>query len=182
MTDEPWNRNAGKYDLPSNGAPKVDEPRPAEAAPCGEIELNVTAGDLESIAVEQLAGEGARSALSDSHWQLRLTVERVERLMEEKKGISDDIRDVFSEAKSNGFDAPALRAVIKRRAMQPHLRDEMDALIDTYECALGMGHRGTIDGGELRVAAVPVEKLPTRSKKMSTALALAAAAKMARHA
>lgn len=71
--------------------------------------------------------------------QLRLFIERIERLNEEKKGISDDTRDVFSEAKSQGYDPKAMRAVIKLRAMERHQREESEALIDTYKSALGLG-------------------------------------------
>jgi len=70
--------------------------------------------------------------------QLRLLLERIERLSEEKKGIQDDIKDVFLEAKATGFDPKIMRAVLKRRAMQPHDRQEMDAILETYESALGM--------------------------------------------
>lgn len=70
--------------------------------------------------------------------QLRLLIERVERLEEEKKGIADDIRDVYSEAKSTGFDTKTMRAIIQLRKMEKHDRDEHDALMDTYRVALGM--------------------------------------------
>jgi uncharacterized protein (UPF0335 family) len=70
--------------------------------------------------------------------QLRLLIERIERLEEEKKGISDYIKDVYSEAKSTGFDTKAIRAVIKLRAMEKHHRDEAEAILDTYKAALGL--------------------------------------------
>jgi len=70
--------------------------------------------------------------------QLRLFVERVERLTEEKKNIADDIRDVFLEAKSQGFDTKTIKEIIKLRAMDPHERREREALLDTYKAALGM--------------------------------------------
>ena len=69
---------------------------------------------------------------------LRLFIERIERLDEEKRGISDDIRDVFSEAKSTGYDTKAMRAVLKLRRMEKHHRDEMEMLVDTYKAALGL--------------------------------------------
>lgn len=65
-------------------------------------------------------------------------IERVERLEEEKKGISDDIRDIFAEAKSAGFDAKAIRAVIKLRKMNAADRDEQEYLVETYRKALGI--------------------------------------------
>lgn len=70
--------------------------------------------------------------------QLKAIVERVERLAEEKKTISDDIRDVFAEAKGNGFDVKALRAVIRIRAMDANERAEQEAVLDTYLNALGI--------------------------------------------
>ena len=70
--------------------------------------------------------------------QLRLFIERIERLEEEKKGIADDIKDVYSEAKSTGFDAKTMRGVIRLRKMEKHHRDEAEALMETYLAALGM--------------------------------------------
>jgi uncharacterized protein (UPF0335 family) len=70
--------------------------------------------------------------------QLRLLIERVERLEEEKKGIAADIRDVYNEAKSQGFDAKTMRAIVKLRAMDVNDRREAEALLDTYKAALGM--------------------------------------------
>jgi len=70
--------------------------------------------------------------------QLRSIVERVEKLEEEKKAISDDIRDVFGEAKVNGFDLKALRAIVRLRKMEASEREEQDAILETYMYALGM--------------------------------------------
>ena len=70
--------------------------------------------------------------------ELRLLIERIERLEEEKKGISDDIRDVYSEAKARGYDAKIMRQIIKLRAMETHERQEWEAVLDTYISALGM--------------------------------------------
>jgi uncharacterized protein (UPF0335 family) len=70
--------------------------------------------------------------------QLRLLIERIERLEEEKKGISEDIKDVYGEAKSTGFDVKTIRAVIRLRKMETHHRDEAAMLLDTYCTALGM--------------------------------------------
>lgn len=70
--------------------------------------------------------------------ELRLLIERIERLEEEKKGISDDIREVYSEAKSRGYDAKIMRQIIKLRAMESHERQEWEAVLDTYIAALGM--------------------------------------------
>ncbi|MET0250453.1 MAG: DUF2312 domain-containing protein [Sphingobium sp.] len=70
--------------------------------------------------------------------QLRLLIERVERLEEEKKGIGDDIKDVYLEAKANGYDPKIMRQIVRLRKMQPHDRQEMEAILQTYLAALGM--------------------------------------------
>jgi uncharacterized protein (UPF0335 family) len=70
--------------------------------------------------------------------QLRLLIERIERLEEEKKGIADDIKDVYGEAKSTGFDTKTIRQIVRLRRMEKHARDEADALLETYRQALGM--------------------------------------------
>lgn len=70
--------------------------------------------------------------------ELRLLIERIERLEEEKKGIADDIRDVYSEAKARGYDAKIMRMVVKLRKMEDHDRQEMEAILDTYKHALGL--------------------------------------------
>ncbi len=70
--------------------------------------------------------------------QLRLFIERIERLEEEKKGMSDDIRDVYSEAKGQGYDSKTMRAIVRLRKMEKNDRDEADALLETYRAALGM--------------------------------------------
>ena len=71
--------------------------------------------------------------------QLRLFIERIERLEEEKKGMADDIRDVYSEAKSQGYDSKTMRAIVRLRKMEKNARDEAEALLDTYKAALGLG-------------------------------------------
>ena len=70
--------------------------------------------------------------------QLRLFIERIERLEEEKKGIADDVKDVYAEAKSNGYDTKSMRKIVALRRMEKHARDEMDALLETYRNALGL--------------------------------------------
>lgn len=70
--------------------------------------------------------------------RLRSLVERIETLNEEKAGIESDIRDIFAEAKSAGFDAKAIRAVIKLRKMNAADRDEQEMLVETYRKALNI--------------------------------------------
>ena len=70
--------------------------------------------------------------------QLKAFVERVERLEEEKKAIADDIRDVYAEAKGNGFDVKALRTIVRLRKQDIDERKEQEAILETYMHALGM--------------------------------------------
>ena len=70
--------------------------------------------------------------------QLKSIIERIERLEEEKKTISDDIRDVYAESKGNGFDVKALRAIIRLRKQDPDERVEQETILETYMQALGM--------------------------------------------
>lgn len=70
--------------------------------------------------------------------QLRSFVERIERLEEEKKGIADDIKDVYAEAKGNGFDTKVMREVVRIRKQDKNAWQEMEDLLDLYMHALGM--------------------------------------------
>ena len=70
--------------------------------------------------------------------QLKSVIERVERLEEEKKTISDDIRDVYAEAKGNGFDVKALRSIVRLRKQDKDERMEYESVLETYMHALGM--------------------------------------------
>lgn len=78
------------------------------------------------------------SASSFAHGQLNQLVARIERLEEEKKTISDDIKEVYHEAKGNGFDTKVLRALIALRKKDAADRAEHDAMMDVYMAALGM--------------------------------------------
>ena len=84
------------------------------------------------------AKEGHNSSATDD--RLRLLIERIERLEEEKKGIADDIKDVYSEAKAVGYDAKIMREIIRLRKMKPDDLREFEAVLDTYKTALGMGY------------------------------------------
>jgi uncharacterized protein (UPF0335 family) len=70
--------------------------------------------------------------------RLRLLVERIERLEEEKKGVADDIKDVYLEAKSVGYDAKIMRKIVALRKLKPDDRREMEMILDTYKRALGL--------------------------------------------
>ncbi len=78
--------------------------------------------------------------------RLRSFIERIERLEEEKKALADDIRDVYSEAKANGFEVKIMRQIVKIRKMDKDELDEQEALLDTYLLALGM--RGAREAAE----------------------------------
>lgn len=71
--------------------------------------------------------------------RLRLLIERIERLEEEKKGIADDIKDVFLELKAVGYEPRIAKEIIKLRKMSPDDRKEMEAILDLYKAALGLG-------------------------------------------
>lgn len=77
-------------------------------------------------------------AAVDSDDRLRLLLERIERLREEKKSIADDERDVFAEAKAVGYDTKIIGQIIKLRKMKPDDRREMEMRLDTYKSALGL--------------------------------------------
>ena len=71
--------------------------------------------------------------------KLRLYIERVERLEEEERGISGDKSDVYKEAKSDGFCPKTMRKIVRIRRLETHVRQEEDALLETYRQALGLG-------------------------------------------
>lgn len=70
--------------------------------------------------------------------RLKSIVERVERLHEERKAIADDIKDVYAEAKSSGFDVKAIKHVVSLRSKDPNVVQEFEAIVDLYKSALGM--------------------------------------------
>lgn len=84
---------------------------------------------------------GHNSAATDAEntdRRLRLLVERVERLEEEKRDLAADIRDVFAEAKAVGYDVKIMRQVLRLRRMDANQRREQDMVLDTYRAALGL--------------------------------------------
>ena len=84
------------------------------------------------------AAEKEQPATRFAKDQLKAFVERIERLEEEKKATSDDIRDVYAEAKGTGFDTRALRTIVRMRKMDTDERREQQEVLDTYLHALGM--------------------------------------------
>jgi len=89
-----------------------------------------------TTAVNDKSKEGVSTRFAKD--QLKAIIERIEHLEEEKKAISDDIRDVYAEAKGNGYDVKALRTVIRLRKQDKDERAEQEAILETYLHALGM--------------------------------------------
>lgn len=75
--------------------------------------------------------------------QLRAFIERIERLEEEKKAITDDIKEVYAEAKGSGFDAKVMRQIVRIRKQDHNERAEQEAILDLYLHALGMADAGS---------------------------------------
>ena len=97
---------------------------------------------MVTAATAATAANGSReeeATVSFGRDQLKAFIERIERLEEEKKGMADDIRDVYAEAKSQGYDSKTMRAIVRLRKMEKHARDEAEALLETYKVALGLG-------------------------------------------
>ncbi|MEL6278002.1 MAG: DUF2312 domain-containing protein [Pseudomonadota bacterium] len=89
-------------------------------------------------AQNDFSGEDSPSSVTVSAGQLRSVIERVERLEEEKKEIADQIKEVYAEAKANGFDTKTIRKVIALRKKAPEERSEEEAMLDLYLNAMGM--------------------------------------------
>ena len=85
---------------------------------------------------EKLEAEQAHTTFARD--QLKSIIERIEKLEEEKKATSDDIRDVYAEAKGNGFDVKALRTIVRLRKLDSDERREQESILETYMHALGM--------------------------------------------
>ena len=93
-------------------------------------------GDSEDRAVEgHNSGQVVEGVAAD---EVRLLLERAERLDEERKAITDDIKDVFAEAKSRGYDVKALRGILRLRKKKPEEQQEETAIMEVYMRALGM--------------------------------------------
>ena len=86
----------------------------------------------------QASNDEAGTSETATGARLRSFIERIERLEEEKKALADDIKEVYSEAKGQGFDTKTMRKIVSLRKKDPDDRAEEDALLDTYKSALGM--------------------------------------------
>lgn len=99
--------------------------------------------------------------------ELRLFIERVERLTEEKQALQHDINGVYAKAKARGYDIRTMRECVKLRALETHVRQEREALLDTYKAALGLDYSETPLGGaavqraaeQFRKSCEPFEKV-----------------------
>ena len=89
-----------------------------------------------NIPLSGRAAQDTDANASDDH--LRLLIERIERLEEEKKGIADDIVDTYLEAKSVGYDVKIMRKIVALRKMPVDARREMEAILELYKNALGL--------------------------------------------
>lgn len=92
--------------------------------------------DDEMLDDSDAAVERAMSTATDD--KLRLLIERIERMEEEKKGVADDIRDTYNEGKSQGYDTKMMRKIVALRKMNPDDRREMEAVLEVYKAALGL--------------------------------------------
>jgi uncharacterized protein (UPF0335 family) len=85
-----------------------------------------------------MADEVTDSSQTVAAGQLKALIERIERLEEEKKTIADDIKDIYAEAKGNGFDTKAIRTIVRLRKQDAAEREEAETILDLYKAALGM--------------------------------------------
>ncbi len=92
----------------------------------------------DATAAAEAKGKSTDAATRFAKDQLKAIVERIEHLEEEKKAIADDIKDVYAEAKGNGYDVKALRKIIRLRKQDKNERAEEEAILETYMHALGM--------------------------------------------
>ena len=97
------------------------------------VDVTGATGESKRATTQKSADVGGVAA-----GQLRAFVERIERLEEEKKALAGDIKEVYAEAKGNGFDTKILRKVISIRKMEEAERQEQESLLDLYMAALGM--------------------------------------------
>lgn len=100
--------------------------------------IHTTTAEIKAAAERPDGKKADDTAHSFAKGQLKAIIERIEKLEEEKKTISDDIKDVYGEAKGNGFDVKALRTIIRMRKQDADERQEQETILETYMQALGM--------------------------------------------
>lgn len=106
-------------------------PKPTEAAQHDSMLDVPEGGDGRPLAPGDNSGPVAAE-------ELKLLIERIERMEEEKKGIADDVKDVYGEAKARGYDTKTMRVIIKLRKQDKDARAEAEALLETYKAAVGL--------------------------------------------
>lgn len=118
----------------------IGEADPGQSLPAGWEEHTSSRHKATFLLCDSCADNSGSAATSGNVAadQLRLFIERIERLEEEKKGIGDDIKDAYAELKAVGFDAKCVRKVVGLRKLDPLLRREENAILETYLHALGM--------------------------------------------
>ncbi len=87
---------------------------------------------------DQTNTEGGNTIGGIAAEALRQAIERIERLEEEKKALSDDIKEVYGQAKAQGFDPKIIRQIVRMRKMEEAEREETEQLLDLYKAAIGM--------------------------------------------
>lgn len=102
------------------------------------LDINDPANDQAREQMGAFVGKVLESRPNITGDRLRLFIERIERLEEEKKGLGQDITEVLGEAKAQGFDTKTMKRIIKLRKMSTHERQEAEAMLDTYMSAIGM--------------------------------------------
>lgn len=138
-----------KYITARRGGASTEDAAAIASIPLGEAALwdaDEERGELDWVqpwvepAVAEIGHNSGEKVMTNgmANDQLRLFIERVERLEEEKQSIADDIKDVYLEAKYQGYDPKIMKIIVRERKMDKNARDERDALLDTYRSALGM--------------------------------------------
>lgn len=122
-----------RCDAEANGAPEQLPEGWESHVATSSARTFIVCGDCASKNERTSKGTGDHAAD-----QLRLFIERIERIEEEIVGMQADRRDVYAEAKATGFDARAMREVVKIRKMEKHDRQEHEAILETYKAALGL--------------------------------------------
>lgn len=119
----------------------VATPALGEKLPEGWEEHSSTRQKATFIICRECAGKNgttSRSTGDSAADQLRLFIERIERIEDEQRGLADDKKDVYAEAKSTGYDVKTMRKIVQLRGMDPFSRQEADALLETYRASLGL--------------------------------------------
>jgi len=143
---------SGELELPRARARAREDHQPGEEVTMEDVQTSIRVGDGPEVPIDlkkdinDPANAGAKEQIgamipkpaTDTGQRLKLFIERAERLDEEIKGLNSDKSDLFQEMKSDGFDTKTIKRIIKLRKMEPHARQEAEALMQTYMNAIGM--------------------------------------------